>query len=548
MRLFSRLKLKSSTLIALVAFYFTLVLNFAFYNKALTLHPFTGKAEDYFLLTIPLFIFFTLNAVFQLFALPILHKVIMPILLIISAAISYQEIFYDVHFSSEMLDNVLQTTPAESMRMLTWQYLTWIAVFGILPAFLYVMVKIDYRTWWKETVVRLGLILFSGVVILGIAKGFYQDYASFVRNNKSEMSLLLPSNFISASVNKVKQVREANRPYEYIGLDVKQNKPDSYRHLTVIVVGETTRAQNWGLNGYVRQTTPKLAARGDEVINFNSVSSCGTSTAVSVPCMFSFLTKDQYDAGRVQKMDNLLDVLQRAGINIFWLENNSDCKGVCLRVPNETIQANKPTLKNYCTDGECLDEVMWPDVDKILTQAGKDGKDTVLILHTIGNHGPTYYERYTPEFKKFVPTCDTNQIQTCSNEQLVNTYDNGILYIDNFLNTLIAKLEHRDDLESAIYYVSDHGESLGENGIYLHGTPYAIAPAYQTRVPMIFWFSKNWKQNEGVDLDCLRHNASTQHYSHDNLFSTVLGMMDMELNTNIYNRTLDILASCRKTH
>ncbi|MCW9717286.1 phosphoethanolamine transferase [Avibacterium sp. 21-599] len=546
--LFSRFRLKSSTLIALVALYFTCVLNVAFYKKVWALHPFLGQPEDYFLLTVPFFVFFTLNAVFQLIALPILHKVIIPLLLIISAAIGYQALFYDVHFSTDMLENVLQTTPAESVRMLTWQYLTWIVVFGVLPAILYIMTKIDYRTWWKELAVRLGLIAFSGIVILAIAKGFYQDYASFVRNNKPVVSLLVPSNFISASVNEIKRVREANRPYVQIGLDAKQDKPDEFQHLTVIVVGETTRAQNWGLNGYARQTTPKLAARGQEIINFSSVSSCGTSTAVSVPCMFSYLTKADYDGAKAQKMDNLLDVLQRAGVNIFWLENNSDCKGVCLRVPNETIQANQPTLKNYCTEGECLDTVMFSDIDKILDQAGKDGKDTVLILHTIGNHGPTYYERYTPEYRRFTPTCDTNQIQNCSNQELVNTYDNSILFIDHFLDTLIDKVSKRDDLESAVYYVSDHGESLGEDGIYLHGTPYAIAPIYQTRVPMIFWFSDKWKKNEGVDLDCLRNNAKTKSYSHDNLFSTVIGMMDMDLKTNVYQKELDILASCKKAH
>ncbi|PJG83525.1 phosphoethanolamine transferase [Caviibacterium pharyngocola] len=540
MKPFSRFNLRSTTLIALVALYFTVVLNIAFYNKVLTLHPFTGQPSDYFLLTVPFFVFFTLNAVFQLLALPFVHKILIPLLLIISAAIGYSELFLDVYFTTDMLENVLQTTPAESLRMVTWQYVLWITVFGVLPALCYLCVKINYRTWYKEIFYRIAAIVISALVILGIAKLYYQDYASFVRNNKQVPNLILPSNFISAAVNEVKRVQEANRPYEQIGLDAQQAKPDPYRHFTVIIVGETTRAQNWGLNGYARQTTPKLAARGEDVINFNNVNSCGTATAVSVPCMFSYLTKDQYNGSKAEKMDNLLDVLQRAGVNIFWLDNNSDCKGVCLRVPNQTIDMS---MKDYCTDGECLDEVLLRDFDKILNESDKD---TVLVLHTIGNHGPTYYERYTPEYRRFIPTCDTNQIQNCSKEQLVNTYDNGILYIDNFIDTVIGKLEHRDDLESAVYYVSDHGESLGENGMYLHGAPYAIAPEQQTRVPMVFWFSNTWKKNEGVDLACLRENAKMQTYSHDNLFSTVIGMMDMNLKTDVYQKDLDILSSCKK--
>ena len=532
--------MRSSTLIALVALYFTVILNYPFYNKVLSLHPFTGAPEDYFLLTVPLFVFFVLNAAFQLLTLPILHKVIIPLLIVISAAIGYNALFFDVYFTTDMLDNVLQTTPAESMRMMTWQFVTWIIVLGVLPAVLYLFVKINYRVIWKELLTRISLIVLSGVVVFGIAQFYYQDYAAFVRNNKSTVALLVPSNFISAGVNKVKRIRKANIPFQQIGLDVKQDKPDVYRHLLIVVVGETTRAQNWGLNGYARQTTPKLAARGEDVINFKQVESCGTSTAVSVPCMFSVLPRSEYDGTKAEKVDNVLDILQRANSDILWVENNSDCKGVCLRVPNRSISAND--FPDLCTDGECLDEVLFKDFEQTIDSSNKD---MVLVLHTIGSHGPTYYERYSPAFKQFIPTCDTNEIQKCTNEQLVNTYDNGILYIDNFLNTLISKVEHRDDLETSIVYVSDHGESLGENGVYLHGTPRAIAPEQQTRVPMIFWFSNTWKKNEPFDLACLRQKAESGHFSHDNLFHTLFSMMDIDLNLSVYSKELDIMASCR---
>ncbi|MFY1027365.1 phosphoethanolamine transferase [Actinobacillus seminis] len=532
--------MRSSTLIALVAFYFTVILNYPFYNKVLSLHPFTGAPEDYFLLTMPLFVFFVLNAAFQLLALPILHKVIIPLLIVISAAIGYNALFFDVYFTTDMLENVLQTTPAESMRMMTWQFITWMIVLGVLPAMLYLFVKINYRVIWKELLTRISLIVLSGVVVFGISRFYYQDYAAFVRNNKSTVALLVPSNFIAAGVNKIKLIRKANIPYQQIGLDIKQAKQDNYRNLMIIVVGEATRAQNWGLNGYSRQTTPKLAARGDEVINFKQVESCGTSTAVSVPCMFSVFTQKQYDSVKAEKTDNLLDILQRANSEVLWVDNNSDCKGVCLRVPNRTVKVeNFPQL---CIDGECLDETLLKDFEK---EIDSTNKDMVLVLHTIGNHGPTYYERYSPEFKQFIPTCDTNEIQKCSNEQLINAYDNGVLYIDNFLDTLIAKVEHRKDLKTAIFYISDHGESLGENGVYLHGTPRAIAPTQQTHIPMIFWFSDTWKKNKPFDLACVKQKAETERFSQDNLFHTVLSMMDIDLTLSVYDKDLDILSSCR---
>ncbi|MFC0322732.1 phosphoethanolamine transferase [Gallibacterium melopsittaci] len=533
--------LRSTTLISLVSLYFTLVLNYAFYAKVLKLHPFTGATEDYFLVTVPVFVFFVLNAVFQLFALPVLHKIIMPALLMISAAVGYSEVFLDVYFTTDMLENVLQTNFAEASRTVTLPYILWILGFGVFPSLLYVLVKVDYRRWYKEIAYRIAMILLSVVVIAGIAKGFYQDYASFVRNNKSVPALIVPSNFISAGINEVKRIQQANMPYTELGLDAAQEKPDDYLHLTVLVVGETTRAQNWGLNGYQPQTTPLLAARGDQIINFKNVTSCGTSTAVSVPCMFSGMGKDNYDAVKAAHQDNILDVLQHAGVEILWIDNNSDCKGVCLRVPSKNIASS--TDPKYCQDGECLDNILLDHIDDVLRNLKKD---TVLVLHTIGSHGPTYYERYIPEYRRFTPTCDTNEIQKCTNEQLVNTYNNGILYIDQFLDKVIEKVSAHPELEAAVYYLSDHGESLGENGVYLHGTPYAIAPAQQTHIPMIMWFSDRFKENENIDFDCLRKNAAQESYSQDNLYSTLFGLMDMNPNTSVYQEKLDIIAQCKK--
>ncbi len=535
------LRLSSTLLISILSLYFTLVLNYAFYNKVLTLHPLTGSSEDLFIYTMPIVMFFILNAAFQILAFPILHKVIIPILLVVSAAISYHSIFYDIYFNVDMLNNTLQTTWSESSRLMTLNYILWVIFFGIIPAITYLMIKIKYKTWYKEIGVRIVVVLFSAIIIAGIGKGFYQDYASFFRNNKSITHLLLPSNFIGASISKAQEKFKQKMPYIEQDLLVTQDKPDPYRHITVLIVGETTRAQNWGLNGYKRQTTPLLANRGEQIINFRSVSSCGTSTAYSVPCMFSTMDKDNYSSDKAELQDNLLDVLQRAGIEIMWLDNDSGCKGVCKRVPN--IDVTALNLAKYCRNGECLDNILLEKFDEVVNASNKD---IVVVLHTIGSHGPTYHERYPAEYRRFTPTCDTNEINKCSNQELVNTYDNGILYIDQFIDKVITKLEQRNNVESAVLYVSDHGESLGENGVYLHSAPYAIAPKEQTQVPMIMWFSSAFRQDEGIDFDCLRRNAKQQKYSHDNFYSTVFGLMDMSLVSDTYRPEKDILATCKK--
>lgn len=535
-------KCSSTWLVMLLAGYFATVLNVAFYREVFHLQPFTAtQPESYFVLTMPIVLFCALVVVLQTLSLPILHKIIMPLLLMISAAVSYNAIFFNVYFDLDMLENVLQTNYAESTRMLTPSYLLWVAVFGLLPSLLYLNTQVVYKKWWKELLTRTVVIGVALIGIVGVGKFFYQDYASFFRNNRAVANLITPSNFIAAGVKKIRHLQQENLPYTQLDLNSNQDKPDTARHVTILVVGETTRAKNWGLNGYNRQTTPLLAARGEQIFNFPQVSSCGTATAVSVPCMFSVLPRQHYDAAKAAKQDNILDILQRADIDVLWLDNNSDCKGVCQRVPNQTVIDLDPAL---CHHGECLDNILLPELDKAL--AKPSSKDLVVILHVIGSHGPTYYERYTPEFRHFAPTCDTNEINRCDNTQLINTYDNTVVYQDQFLDKVIQRLEAHPQWESAMLYVSDHGESLGENGLYLHGAPYAIAPETQTKVPMIMWFSPAFLAQEPFDFECVRKNAQSQSYSHDNLFHTFFSLMDMDFKLSSYQADLDILGQCRK--
>ncbi|WGE33201.1 phosphoethanolamine--lipid A transferase [Actinobacillus genomosp. 1] len=539
--------LSQVSLIALVSLYVTVALNIGFFRKVVSLYQFTGTSADYFIYTMPLVLFAALNIVLNLLSLPFIHKVIVPLLILLSAAVSYNSLFFNVYFDRDMLTNVLQTNPAESLRMMTPSYLAWIFFLGIVPALAYLNVRIAYQAWWKEISLRIAVIFTASLMIFAVASQFYQDYASFFRNNKYLPHLIVPSNFVAASVSKIKHSRIENRPFEKLAENVKIEKPDRYRHVTVIVLGETTRAMNWGLNGYARQTTPKMAARlasGENLINFSNVSSCGTATAISVPCLFSSMTREQYDEVTAKNQDNLLDILSRAGVNVVWIENNSDSKGVANRVKEiNTFNGNASSL---CTNSECLDEVMLPELDKALAE--NSDKDTVIVLHTIGSHGPTYYERYTENERLFTPTCDTNEISKCSNEELVNTYDNGIVYLDKFLDQVLQRLERRDDWESAVYYFSDHGESLGENDIYLHSTPYSLAPKEQTKVPMMIWFSKSWEKNEPFDLDCIKRNAD-KPYSHDNVFHTVFSLLDIDMNKHslpIYDISLNIVGSCHR--
>ena len=187
--------------------------------------------------------------------------------------------------------------------------------------------------------------------------------------------------------------------------------------------------------------------------------------------MLSEQPRATFDVDIASRRDNLLDILQRAGVRVVWYDNDTGCKGACANIEYHDMTALN--LPAYCTDGECLDDILLQDIEQPLAGA----QDTVIILHTIGSHGPTYYQRYTPEYRAYTPTCDTKQIQQCSREEITNTYDNTIRYVDGFIERVIARLAREKDWKSSVFYVSDHGESLGENGIYLHSTPYSVAPA-----------------------------------------------------------------------
>jgi lipid A ethanolaminephosphotransferase len=320
-----------------------------------------------------------------------------------------------------------------------------------------------------------------------------------------------------------------------------QSKPP----LLMLVVGETARAQNFGLDGYARNTTPALARWQAEegLVNFSQVQSCGTNTKVSVPCLFSPLTRTQ-GGDQIPEHENLLDVLQRAGLAVLWIDNQAGCKGVCARVPNaSTLDLKLPGL---CDSGECLDPAMLVGLDDRIAALDpvRRARGVVLVMHQMGSHGPAYFKRSAPDRKPFMPECTSNTLSDCPPEELVNGYDNSIAATDHFLDLSLQWLKAQEKagvFQTGLIYLSDHGESLGESGLYLHGLPYAMAPQQQTHVPMVAWLSPGLQQRSGVGEKCLRAQADTP-LSHDNLFHSVLGLMDVQ--TQAHALSLDILAPC----
>jgi lipid A ethanolaminephosphotransferase len=395
---------------------------------------------------------------------------------------------------------------------------------------------------WHRALLQKATTVGVLVIALGVTIApLFASYAPFVREHRELALKLVPWNCVAALHSYLKVRLASAQPLERVGLDATQGPiPAGWKpRIIVLVIGETARAANFALNGYPRPTTPRLAAQPG-VISFTHVRSCGTATAVSLPCMFLDVGREHFDAALGSRRENLLDVLQRTGVSILWRDNNSGCKGVCDRVPREDLR--HAAASTLCAQDGCYDEILLQDLQRTLEVVSTD---TVIVLHMQGSHGPSYHLRYPPAFEYFTPACRTNQFDRCEREAIVNAYDNTLRYTDHVLGEAIELLRRNAGrLSGSLIYVSDHGESLGERGLYLHGMPYAVAPEEQTHVPFLMWFSRDAPAAFGVDTACLRERADDA-LSHDNLYHTVLGLMDIR--TAVYRPERDVSYPCRTT-
>ena len=535
-----------SRLAAILAFaaYIALLLNIAFYRQVLALLPFNSLYNVLVFVSMPVALFCIISVILLLASFVWLERPLISLFILLSAAAQYFILTYGIIVDRSMVTNIVDTTPAESFALMSPHMVLVLLLSGVAMAVLVWCVA--YRpaaSWLRSVLPRLMALIVSALVIVLIAFFFYKDYASLFRNDKQLVKALNPSNSIAAVWSYYRHHQLDNLPLVRIGEDAHmapQAHADGKKHLTILVVGETSRADNFSLGGYARETNPRLAK--DDVFYFPHTTSCGTATAISVPCMFSGMPRKDYNEQLASHQEGLLDILQRAGLSVLWNENDGGCKGVCNRVPHQNM--TQRNLPGQCIDGECYDEVLFDGLDEYIRNLKQDG---VIVIHTIGSHGPTYYHRYPPAFRRFTPTCDTNEIQTCSRQQLINTYDNSVLYVDYVVDKAIALLKaHQDRFTTSLVYLSDHGESLGEDGVYLHGLPYHIAPDTQKHVPMLIWLSDAYQAQYGVDKTCMQTRAARDAYSQDNLFSTMLALAGVQ--TQAYHAADDILAPCRRVN
>lgn len=539
-----KLKTKSISLFAfnlLLAIWLGIFLNFAFYEKIQSLTPYTGIKAGMFVAASVIVVVAAYHFIFQLFNWKWTAKPIAIVLVFIGGFASYSVNTLGVLITSEQVQNLMQTDVAEARDTWSWHLVVWTLGMTVLPIIAILMVKLKPEPMLRQIVEKVIASIVSLALVGGLLFVFYVDFAAIFREHRDLKGMISPQNMIAsfASYYKKKAPKE-NLPLVTYGEDASMQKANvaALPKLMVLVVGETARAENFSLNGYAKNTNPKLAKQ--DLINFAQVSSCGTTTAVSVPCMFSGMPRKEYDERLASHREGLLDIAKRAGYQVTWIDNNSGCKGTCDRV--EQFKIPEPIQKKWCKDEECFDDILIDSLKAYLATIPKDDtRPRLVVLHQMGSHGPAYYKRIPAEFKVFKPTCDTNAIQGCSRDSLVNSYDNTLLYTDYVLDSLIETLKGQTQHEAGLWYLSDHGESTGESGMYLHGAPYAIAPSQQTHVPMFMWFSDLWKKQAPEQMKCLAKQNKSE-LSQDNLFPTMLSLLDVK--TKVIDPKNDMLATC----
>jgi len=448
-------------------------------------------------------------------------------MVMIAAVCGYFTDAYGTIFDTNMLINSIQTDQGEAMGLMSLSFFIRVFLLGVIPAVIIAKIRIKRvplrRALWQKALTLTSSIALMAVCLLP----FGDQYATFFRQHKMVRSYANPITPIYSVIKLgTDYIDELRRPDTLTlhATDAKRITPTAGTSaakpkLMVFVVGETVRADHIALNGYKRDTTPLLASQPN-IYSFRNATSCGTSTAYSVPCMFSYANRENYDYNTADYNENVLDTLNKQGVKVVWRDNNSSSKGVANRVTFEDFKT--PDVNPNC-DEECRDIGMLDGFDTLVksdTGVTADGsaKDTLILLHQMGNHGPAYYKRYPKEFEEYKPVCMTNELAKCDDQSVINAYDNAIRYTDYFLNNVINTLKkYEQDYDVVMVYISDHGESLGENNIYLHGMPYAIAPDAQKQVPVIIWSPTS----NNIDKSSLISTIN-QPVSHDFITPTLL--------------------------
>ena len=454
-----------------------------------------------------------------------LYQLLILILSISGVTALFASLLYGTTMTPDMVRNFLETDSREAKMYLSVSSAL-LCTFLVIPSVLLLRTGETGKTAFSERCRRAGLAALALLLGILLLLSQLQPFSALMRNDKSLRYMIAPFNTVYSTASTLLRDKSTGGPRERIIVDINPAATTAPKRPTVfvLVIGETARSANWQLAGYARETTPLLAARGD-IINIPKVEACGTSTDVSLPCMLSRVGRRDYDRERILSEEALPSLLQRSGFNVTWIDNQSGSKGTSDGV--KSLFLNQADLS--CKGAECMDLAFVEDLKNRMAHL-KSGERQVLVLHMMGSHGPAYDHRSEDKDKVFGSVCTDPSFRSCSSEQIVNAYDASIRYTDRVLVGLIETLSSKTEVDTAFIYISDHGESLGENGLFLHGAPYYVSPDVQKIVPMVMWLSDGFKKDYDVSEAVIGKNIQKM-VTHDYLYHTVLGLLNVKSST-----------------
>ncbi len=519
---------------------------FTIYNQSFIKHIYNILKDDdvgiLFKVLAP-FALFTLSTCIYLllFSYKYLLKPFFISLFLIGSITLYMSLNYGVIFDTSMIKNVFETNTHEAFSYLSLKLVIYFIGLGVIPSLILYKVKIYYPKFIKSNIQRLLALIFFFILTIAIVITYYQQFSFIGRKNNTLLKEIMPFSYLVSTTKYINE-KYLTKPleYQYQGLDAKEIETTTKRKLTFVILGETARGDHMAYNGYERDTN--FYTKNLNLISFKNVLSCATATAQSVPCMFTNLNKENFSNRKASFQDNVFDIMQRAKVNTAWFDNDGGCKGMCDRIKN-TVNIAPNSSKTKCNGDSCFDSILIDYAQNFLESIKDTKEDNIAVFHLIGSHGPRYFERYPEKFAKFLPECRRADVENCNLNSLINTYDNTILYTDYILSEFIKLLKTKEDeYVVSLIYISDHGESLGKNGMFLHGTPYSIAPIGQKHVPFMLYLGKDTPQELKIDRACLEKKIN-EKLTHDNLFHSLLSLM--QIDTKEYNKDLDIFTSCK---
>ncbi len=467
----------------------------------------------------------TIFALVALVSTRLLKLMVITLTLLNSVALYFIDSF-GVVLDRSMMGNIFNTNVAEASDLFHPKLLLYVALLGIAPALLVFRLKIIKPSWYKQGLSMVAIVVLAVVWL-------YANASSWLwldKNMRQFGGLVLPWSYVVNSARHYSNVAEASATQELLP---PASFVDNQRVVVVLVIGESARAKNFSVYGYPRPTNPRLSTL--PVMVMPHARSCASYTTESIRCM---LSHQGAQADFATHYEPLPSYLQRHGVNVGWRSNNW---GQPRLQVGSFLTAAK--IREDCKDADCerlnYDEVLLHKLDQQI--ANSTSTKTFIVLHQTGSHGPQYHTKYPPEFEIFKPACKSVELSSCSTQELVNAYDNTIAYTDHVLASLIQQLSTLKNTAAVMIYASDHGESLGENGLYLHGTPAAVAPDVQMDIPFIAWTSDEFKRQRGLATGAV---VPAGQYSHDNVFHSVMGALGMH--SSIYKKELDIFQALPK--